>query len=77
MHPDGCMVETYDQMARHMQGPGSRTAGGFELGGKLRGSRAEWTWHRLHVLAPHQRSQPVACVSQVTMAWKRSGVRVP
>lgn len=23
MHSDGCMVETYAQMARHMQGPGS------------------------------------------------------
>jgi hypothetical protein len=42
------------------------------VGGKLRSSRAELTWHRLHVLAPHQRSQPVACSSQATMAWKRS-----
>ena len=77
MHPDGCMVETHDQMARHLQGEVRERQAGSSMGGKLRGSRAEWTWHRLHVLAPHQRSQPVACVSQVTMAWKRSGVRVP
>ena len=70
---------------RDLRSDGSAPAGvGFVngrrvrgMGGKLRGSRAEWTWHRLHVLAPHQRSQPVACVSQVTMAWKRSGVRIP
>lgn len=42
------------------------------MGGKLRGSQAEWSWHRLHVLAPHQRSQRLACVSQATMAWKES-----
>jgi hypothetical protein len=54
-----------------------RTAGGSRHGAKLRGSRAEWRCHRLHVLAPHQRSQPVARVSQATMAEKRSGVESP
>jgi hypothetical protein len=77
MHPDGCMVETYDQMARHCVGQVRELQAVRGMGGKMRGSRAEWTWHRLHVLAPHQRSQPVACVSHATMAWKRSGVRVP
>ena len=45
--------------------------------GKLRGSRAELRWRRMHVPALRQRSWPVACASQATMAWKRSGVRVP
>jgi hypothetical protein len=45
--------------------------------GKLRGARTERRWQRLYVLALHQRSQPAACASQATMAWKRSGVRVP
>src|SRR5829696_8238261 len=31
----------------------------------------------MHVPALDQRLQPVACVSYTTMAWKRSGVRVP
>jgi hypothetical protein len=45
--------------------------------GKLRGARTERRWQRLYVLALHQRSQPAACASQATMAWKRSWVRVP
>jgi hypothetical protein len=31
----------------------------------------------MHVSALRQRSQPVACTFQATMAWKRSGVGVP
>jgi hypothetical protein len=77
VHPDACMVETYDRMARHCGGQVRERQAVRGMAGKLRGSRAEWTWPRLHVLAPHQRSQPLACVSQATMAWKRSGGRVP
>jgi hypothetical protein len=77
VHPDGCMVETYDQMARHC-GVSFVNGRGFEAWG------ANWGAPGLNgrgtactSLAPHQRSQPVACVSQATMAWKSSGVRVP
>jgi hypothetical protein len=48
-----------------------------DVRGKLRGFRAELGWRRMHVPALHQRPPPVVCVSQATMAWKRSGVRVP
>jgi hypothetical protein len=71
------MVETYDQMARHC-GVSFVNGRGFEAWG------ANWGAPGLNgrgtactSLAPHQRSQPVACVSQATMAWKSSGVRVP
>jgi hypothetical protein len=49
VHPDGCMVETYDQMAQHC---GVRFVNGQAvrgMGGRLRGSRAERRWWRLHV----------------------------
>jgi len=45
--------------------------------GKLRGSRAERGWQPPHVRAFHRPSQPIASAFQATMAWKRSGVRVP
>ena len=47
------------------------------LGGKSGGSRAKQTWQPPHVLGLHQRSEPVLCARRATMAWKRSGVRVP
>jgi hypothetical protein len=50
---------------------------GRSVRGKPRGSWAEWRWQPAHVPGLHERSLPVACASPATMAWKRSGVRVP
>jgi hypothetical protein len=60
-----------DQMARPCGGQVRERQAVRGVGGKLRGSRAELTWHRLHVLAPHQRSQPVA--SPPKPPWHGSG----
>jgi hypothetical protein len=51
-----------------MAAPGRSVA----VRGMRRGSQTEPRWQRLHVPALHQSSQPVACASKATMAWKGS-----
>jgi len=58
-------------------GQACQMAGRLRLRGKLGGSRADWKWQRPHLPGLNQRSQFLAHASGATMAWKRSGVRVP
>ena len=76
MDRPGQVIETYGSDGA-LRGQVCERQGVRGVRGKLRGSRAELRWRRMHVRALDQRSQPVTRVSQATMAWKRSGVRVP
>jgi hypothetical protein len=61
--PGRMLNRDLDQLARPCRGQVRERQAVRGVRGKLRGSRSELTWHRLHALAPHQPSQPVACSS--------------